>query len=140
MKIWGVTPDEKLKSVETILTQMEKKKDDFKSPIPIQMPYSISSYVYAPLISGEIILRHMFLSDTSITLGAFIEDIGKNSVSITIDIFSGSKIASSTNPLYKGFNQLDTIELKAMDRLKIGINYESEETKPLGIWVTGDCI
>jgi len=140
MHIFGVTPDEKFKSLETILTQMEKKKDDFKNPIPIHMPYSISSYTYAPQNVGVAILRHMFLTDTSMTLGVFVEDAGKGSVSVTVDILRASEITSKTVYLYAGFNFLDTIELKAMDRLRIGINYESEETKPLGIWVTGDCV
>ena len=140
MHIFGVTPEEKFKSLETILTQMEKKKDDFRNPIPIQMPYSISSYTYAPQNVGVAILRHMFLTDTSITLGVFIEDAGKGSISITVDIFRTSGITSKAFYAYAGFNLFDTIELKAMDRLRIGINYESEENKPLSIWVTGDCV
>jgi len=140
MKLWGNTPEEKLASVEVILKQMEKKKEDFKKPEPMQRPYSISNYIDIPVNTGDVILSHLFLSKVSINLGIFVEDASKKPSSVTVDIASSNLINSVTYQLKVGLTLLEPIKINPVERLKVKINYEDMENKPMGIWVTGDCI
>jgi len=135
LTIRGNTTEEKLKSVETILSRMSRKMSN--KVIGILPASPVFEYAYAPDSEG-VVMRRLFPASGKITkVGISFDDKGKKAVKLTFSVENSIALRSfSSSFMIKKMTDVLTVdfEIKAGDKITVQVVPEEDE-KVGGIWI-----
>jgi len=135
LTVRGNTVEEKLKSVETILSRMSRK---MSSKVIGILPVSpVFEYAYAPDSEGSV-MRRLFPASGKITkVGIAFDNKGKKPVRLTFSVENNIALRSfSSSFMIKKMADVLSVnfEIKAGDKITVEVVPEEDE-KVEGIWI-----
>lgn len=129
----GETVEKQIEHIDTILKRFSRRLH--KTAAGVIPPYPISGYVQSPV--GGVVLRYMFPSDGSITLGAlYIETMPKSGVDIYAVVHLGETYKSEVFFTKKASVLIKPdIDIAAGSRLVLSVKTRGEE-EVFGVWAS----